>query len=149
MFAEAAKLGARRPQAKPLPPLFFVTDPRRTPDPAAIVRGLPRGAGVIYRSFGDPNAVQIAAGLKRVCAARGLVLSGWVANSVDPDLLNATATVEAIAARIDAPLLGWVPRLEATGPELIAAALEHLDFSHLPLGLGPVPATHPSSAKEI
>lgn len=82
-------------------------------------------------------------------AARGLTLAGWVANSVDPDLLNATATVEAIAARIDAPLLGRVPRLEVTGLELTAAALEHLDFSNLPQGFGLVSATDPSSAKEI
>ncbi|OAM75298.1 dethiobiotin synthase [Devosia elaeis] len=82
-------------------------------------------------------------------AARGLALAGWVANSVDADMLNAAATVEAIAARIDAPLLGWVPRLQAAGTELTAAALEHLDFSILPPGFRPVSATQSSSAKEI
>lgn len=82
-------------------------------------------------------------------AARGLALAGWVANSVDPDMLNAAATVEAIAARIDAPLLGWIPRLQAAGTELAAAAMEHLDFSNLPPGFVPVSATHSSSAKEI
>jgi dethiobiotin synthetase len=71
-------------------------------------------------------------------AARGLALAGWVANTVDPNMLNAAATVEAIAARIDGPLLGRVPRLGAAGTELTAAALEHLDFSKLPPGFKPV-----------
>ena len=82
-------------------------------------------------------------------AARGLTLAGWVANSVDPDMLNAAETVDAIAARIDGPLLGWVPRLRAAGTELTAAALERLDFSNLPPGFRPVSETHSSSAKEI
>lgn len=80
-------------------------------------------------------------------AARGLTLAGWVANSVDPDMLNGAATVEAMASRIDAPLLGWVPRLQAAGKELTAAALEHIDFSNLPRAFCQV--THSSSAKEI
>lgn len=78
MFEEAGKLGARATRrkgpARPLPPLFFVTDPARTPDPVAVAARLPRGAGVIYRSFGDPNAVQIASRLMAVARARRLVL---------------------------------------------------------------------------
>jgi thiamine-phosphate pyrophosphorylase len=74
LFREAAKLGARRPARKRLPPLFFVTDPSRTPDPVAVAAALPRGAGVIYRHFGAADAGRIAAGLARVARARGLVL---------------------------------------------------------------------------
>ena len=44
-------------------------------------------------------------------AARGLTLAGWVANHVDPDMRHVDANVDAIAARIGAPLLGRVPHL--------------------------------------
>jgi dethiobiotin synthetase len=65
-------------------------------------------------------------------AARGLPLAGWVVNTVDPDMLNSNATVDALAARIDAPLLGRVPRLSAPAAELAAAAAAYLQFSSLP-----------------
>ena len=45
--------------AKGLARLFFFTDPVRTPDPLAIVRRLPRGAGVVYRAFGRPDALPL------------------------------------------------------------------------------------------
>jgi dethiobiotin synthetase len=44
-------------------------------------------------------------------AKRGLKLMGWVANSVDVQMLYAQENIQAIAQRIDAPLLGTVPRL--------------------------------------
>lgn len=67
------------------------------------------------------------------------------------DMLNGAATVEAIATRIDAPLLGWVPRLPAAGTTtMAAAALEYLDFSGLlPVSSRDTPATHSTNAKEI
>ena len=83
-------------------------------------------------------------------AARGLPLVGWVANTVDPDMLNSTATVEAIAARLNAPMLGQIPRLRASGPKLTTDALEHLDLSGLPpLAFRNRMEKHSSSAKEI
>lgn len=45
-------------------------------------------------------------------ASRGLNLMGWVANSVDKHMLYAHENIEAIAQRINAPLLGSIPRLE-------------------------------------
>ncbi|MGS0743877.1 dethiobiotin synthase [Glaciimonas sp. GG7] len=65
-------------------------------------------------------------------AARGLPLAGWVINTVDPDMLNADATVEALRARIASPLLGCVPRLSVPAAELVVAAANFLDFSSLP-----------------
>jgi dethiobiotin synthetase len=69
-------------------------------------------------------------------AARGLRLAGWVANTVDPDLPNSDANVATLRARIDAPLLGRVPRLfPGSAPavhELVTAAADYLDFSSLP-----------------
>lgn len=62
-------------------------------------------------------------------AARGLTLAGWVANSVDPGMAYASDNVEALQARLSAPLLGCVPRLAAP---LAAAAADYLNFSILP-----------------
>lgn len=48
-------------------------------------------------------------------AARGLRLAGWVANTVDENMLFAAENIEAIKLRLDrqynAPLLGTIPRL--------------------------------------
>lgn len=62
-------------------------------------------------------------------AARGLRLAGWVANTVDAALPNAAQNIEALAARLPAPLLGSVPRLPLASA---AAAAAHIDFSCLP-----------------
>jgi thiamine-phosphate pyrophosphorylase len=56
-----------------LPGLWLVTDPRRTPDPVALARTLPRGAGVIYRAFGAGDALATARALRRTAWRRGLV----------------------------------------------------------------------------
>jgi thiamine-phosphate pyrophosphorylase len=67
----AAREAARHLHAG-LPPAFFLTDPARTPDPAAIVAGLPRGWGVIYRHFGAPDREAAAGGLAVACRKKGL-----------------------------------------------------------------------------
>jgi thiamine-phosphate pyrophosphorylase len=64
----------RRGLDRRLPPLWFVTDPTRTPDPIAVAAHLPRGCGVIYRHFGAPDRVTVARALARVCRKQGLVL---------------------------------------------------------------------------
>lgn len=61
--------------------------------------------------------------------ARGLKLAGWVANVVDLGMQHGLANMEALRARLPAPLLGCVPRLDAP---LASAAAKHLDFSSLP-----------------
>jgi dethiobiotin synthetase len=61
-------------------------------------------------------------------AARGLVLAGWVANTVDPAMAHADANVEAIEARLNAPLLGRLPRLSVA---TAAAAAAYLNLSLL------------------
>jgi dethiobiotin synthetase len=61
--------------------------------------------------------------------ARGLLLAGWVANQLDPALPYSSDNVDALAARLQAPLLGCVPRLE---PATAAAAADYLDFTNLP-----------------
>jgi dethiobiotin synthetase len=57
-------------------------------------------------------------------AARGLKLAGWVANTVDPTMGHADGNVEAIAARLNAPLLGRVPRLAQASAAAAAAYLD-------------------------
>ena len=72
LWATAAGLKrASRARTASLPPLLFFTDPKRTPDIAAVAERLPRGAGIVLRTFGaDGQAAQVAAIAKR----RGLVL---------------------------------------------------------------------------
>jgi dethiobiotin synthetase len=62
-------------------------------------------------------------------ASRGLRLAGWVANSVTLGMPHGTANIEALASRLDAPLLGYVPRLDQPSAALAAT---HLDFTQLP-----------------
>ncbi|HEY9460171.1 MAG TPA: hypothetical protein VIR04_05180 [Paralcaligenes sp.] len=73
---------------------------------------------------------------EQIRCCQGLRLAGWVANTVDPGLPNSDANVATLRARIDAPLLGRVPRLfPGSAPavqELVNAAAEYLDFSRLP-----------------
>lgn len=57
-----------------LPALWFVTDPARVADPVAVAKRLPRGAGVIYRSFGRADAEAVGRALAGAARARGLVL---------------------------------------------------------------------------
>ena len=61
--------------------------------------------------------------------ARGLVLAGWVANTVDPKMSFELQNIEALAQRIPAPLLGRVPRLQTP---TTAAAAEFIDLAGLP-----------------
>jgi dethiobiotin synthetase len=61
--------------------------------------------------------------------ARGLVLAGWVANEIDPEMRFADENIEALLLNIPAPLLGRVPRMAQ--PSACAAA-SHLNFSSLP-----------------
>jgi len=62
-------------------------------------------------------------------AARGLKLAAWVANLADPKMRHVEANLDALRARIGAPLLGYVPRLQQPSA---AAAAACLDFSILP-----------------
>jgi dethiobiotin synthetase len=54
-------------------------------------------------------------------AARGLSLMGWVANTVDPHMLYPQENTDAIAQRINAPLLARIPRLEVADAAVAAA----------------------------
>jgi dethiobiotin synthetase len=61
--------------------------------------------------------------------ARGLVLAGWVANTVDPDMRFVDDNIVALAERIPARLLGRVPRLKHP---TAAAAADFIDLAGVP-----------------
>ena len=68
-----------------LPPLFYLTDPARTPDPVATAQRLPQGCGIIYRHFGAAERERTARTLMQITNRNGLVLL----IAADPDLAQA------------------------------------------------------------
>ncbi|MDO8900261.1 MAG: thiamine phosphate synthase [Phenylobacterium sp.] len=72
--ATAWSLSRRAGGQKPLPPLLLFTDPVRTPDVLAAAAALPAGAGVVYRTFGAKDALDVAKALRRLTLSRGLIL---------------------------------------------------------------------------
>jgi len=64
--------------------------------------------------------------------ASGCELAGWVANLVDPGMLEQTRNIESLQSRIQAPMLGQVPYLPLPSAPGIA---ECLDLSPLNLQL--------------
>ncbi len=55
--------------------------------------------------------------------ASGCELAGWIANSTSAQLAEQQATIDAISQRIDTPLLGLVPHLDALDSQVIASHL--------------------------
>ncbi|HWU84288.1 MAG TPA: dethiobiotin synthase, partial [Rhodocyclaceae bacterium] len=56
--------------------------------------------------------------------ARGLRLAGWIANQIDPGMRHPDANLEALRARIPAPLLGRIPHLAPAEPRVAAPYLD-------------------------
>lgn len=57
-------------------------------------------------------------------AARGLMLAGWVANQIDPEMPHQQENVEALRSRLSAPLLGVVRWMAAPTVDEAAASIE-------------------------
>lgn len=57
-------------------------------------------------------------------AARGLVLAGWVANHIDPEMAAADENVHALKDELPAPLLARIPYAAAPDARAIASLLE-------------------------
>lgn len=68
--ADAVRGGVR----SRVPPMLLFTDPERTPRPWEIAARMPAGSGVVYRSFGAPDALQIAEQLRAVTREHGMAL---------------------------------------------------------------------------
>lgn len=64
-------------------------------------------------------------------AARGLRLAGWVANTVDANMLYLQENITALRERIVAPMLGHIPRLNVPDHEKAKVAASYLDLSQL------------------
>lgn len=70
----ALSLSRQAAPRKALPPLLFLTDPDRAPDPQAVAERLPAGAGIVFRAFGAANAVDQGRRLAAIARERGLTL---------------------------------------------------------------------------
>ncbi len=66
----AQNLLEARPRSTPLSPFVFMTDPQRVLDPVAAAHGLPEGAALIYRHFGNAGYVREAEALRQVTFER-------------------------------------------------------------------------------
>lgn len=71
---DAAMALNRRADAVSLPPLLFFTDPARTPRPWETAARLPAGAGVVFRAFGRPDAVETGRRLRAATRGTGVRL---------------------------------------------------------------------------
>jgi len=73
-LSQSVALAGAAVSPRPLPPLLFFTDPARTPRPWETAARLPAGAGVIYRAFGAPDAVETGLRLREATQAAGALL---------------------------------------------------------------------------
>ncbi|MBL8535820.1 MAG: thiamine phosphate synthase [Hyphomonadaceae bacterium] len=96
-LAALARQLNRSAGAPPVPALYFMTDPARTPDPATIARRLPRGTAIVYRHFGAADRRRTARNLAALARDRGLIL-----------LIAADAD---LAAKVGAGGVHWPQRL--------------------------------------
>lgn len=64
---------------------MFFTDPVRVPDPEAVAERLPAGAGIVYRPFDAPDAIERGLRLAAIARAGGLLLLA----GADPALAQA------------------------------------------------------------
>ena len=58
----------------------------------------------------------------------GLQMAGWIANTIDEDMVHYRQNVEAIQRRLSCPLLGEVPKLTDPGADQV---LQYLDLGEL------------------
>lgn len=65
---------------------------------------------------------------KEAVLSRGLELAGWIANIIDPAMLNLDTTIDTLKQRLQAPMLGRIPHMAAPS---MAAAAACLDLSLL------------------
>ena len=135
----AAKLGRGARQRKvgrragvPLPSLWFLTDPARTPEPGRIVARLPRGAVVVYRAFGAADRLAVAKTLRRLTRRRGLKLligADWrLAAALGADGVHLPQKLMRLAPRLRRARPGWLISAAAHDPAaMIAGAHWRLD----------------------
>jgi len=57
-------------------------------------------------------------------AASGMPFAGWIANTLDPQMLAPDENLFALESRLDAPLLGRLPHRERPDPRSLATFLD-------------------------
>lgn len=154
LFETAFALGRAHAKANPdgcaLPPLLFLTDPDRTPEPWLQAGRLPQGAGVVFRWFGRPDSVEVGRRLADVSRARGLTFlvgaDADLAETLGADGLHLPERLvaDATALRRDPD---WLMTGAAHSPEALnRAAVAGLDAALL----SPVfPSLSPSAGEAI
>lgn len=118
LWRTAQALEALARPEKPLPPLVFVTDPARTPDPAAVAARLPVGGGVIYRHFGAEDALATAMRLREIAGLRALTLL----IGLDADLAEACG---AHGVHLPQAALGEAAALRQARPDWLLTGAAH------------------------
>jgi thiamine-phosphate pyrophosphorylase len=94
------------------------TDPSRTPDPEALARALPRGAGLVYRAFGAADADAVGRSLVRLVRARG----GKLLVGADAGL---AARIGADGVHLPERAVGQARSLKARRPDWIVTVAAH------------------------
>ena len=125
-----------------LSPILAALDEIRGPRAFLVVEGVggfmvPLGESLdtvdLARAVGLP--VVLVVGLRLGCLnhalltaraidAAGLALAGWIANAIDPAMGAADENVEALRARLAAPLLGRLPHRDAPDARELARFLD-------------------------
>ncbi|NEV60875.1 dethiobiotin synthase [Thiorhodococcus minor] len=109
----------------PLGPELWLSDiPQRLDLPVILVVGLKLGC--LNHAILTVESIQRA----------GIKLAGWIANQVEPDMLERDANLATLGALIEAPCIGTIPWLAEPAPHEIA---DHLQLEQLDLAL-PTPA---------
>jgi len=118
LSSAAATFPPRTARGVTLPSLLFFTDPARVPDPTTVAERLPRGAGIVFRAFGAPDAVEQGRRLRAIANERGLLLLvGAHANLADGIGADGLHMPERLAADI--------PRLRAEHARYLITVAAH------------------------
>jgi thiamine-phosphate pyrophosphorylase len=134
-----------------IPRLWFLSDPIRTPDLSPILAVLPRGAAVVYRSFGAPDRQDAARRLRRLTREHGLRLligADWrLAARVGADGVHLPQRLMRLAPALRRRRPGWLITAAAhDAPAVVAGRRLDLDA----LLISPVfPSRSPSAGRAL
>jgi len=114
----ASRFSPRIARGRVLPNLLFFTDPARVADPEAVALRLPRGAGIVLRAFGAPEAVDQGRRLRAIADARGLILLAGAHPRLAED-------IGADGLHMPERLSGEIPRLRVEHPDWLITVAAH------------------------
>ncbi|TNE39446.1 MAG: thiamine phosphate synthase [Alphaproteobacteria bacterium] len=106
------------PRAEKLPPLLFMTDETRTPDPAPCLEHLPQGTGVIFRHYNDPERIEKAKKAALQAAKKQMIF--LVAEDVD-----LARGLDASGVHLPERALGKADELRSLWPDALITAAVH------------------------